>query len=62
MSTLQWMCICGIVACVSALIGLILGCLMVAAKNENKESECIKCREAMQNMAKKLFFAAEGKE
>ena len=61
MNTLQWMCICGIVAGVSALIGAILGCLMASAKDENKARECTKCREAMQSMAKRLFFAAEGK-
>lgn len=62
MSTLQWMCICGIAACVSGLIGLILGCLMAAAKDENKARECAKCREAMQSMARKLVLVAEGKE
>lgn len=59
MNTMQWLCICGIAACVGWVIGLILGCLMEDAKDENKAMECTKCREAMQDMAKKLFFARD---
>ena len=60
MSTLEWIIICGIVFASGVAIGLFLGCLLRASKDEESARSCSKCREEIQGMAKKLFLA--GKE
>ena len=62
MTTTEWVLLCSISSVVCILIGLFLGCLLGASKDEEISRDCTKCREAMQAMVKRLFFAGEGKE
>lgn len=62
MSTIEWFLLCSIIAMVFLSVGIFIGVLLAASKDETVARNCTKCREAMQVMAKKPFFAVEGEE
>lgn len=61
MSTFELIILCGSSCSLGVGIGLIMGCMLSASRDREIAKDCTKCREAMQAMAKRLFFAGEGK-
>ena len=62
MSTNEWVILCNIAIAAGMGIGFILGCLLSASRDREIAKDCIKCREEIKEMAKKLFSAGKGEE
>ena len=60
MSTREWIILCNIAIAAGMGIRFILGCLLSASRDRKIAKDCIKCREEIQNRAKKLFSAGKG--
>ena len=62
MFTTEMIFFCSIMCLIFLCIGICVGALLSTSKDETIASNCTKCREDMQAIAKKLFLAAERME
>ena len=62
MFTTEMILFCSIMCLVFLFIGICVGAVLSVSKDESIARNCTKCREEMQGMAKRLFFAGKGDE